>query len=557
MKTQIAILFAHYIRKKNQNWIKNPIQQQNKTFNKLISKAKNTEFGRYHDFKQIKSYNDFKKNVPVRDYEGLKDYIDQVVNGQKNILWPGKPLYFAKTSGTTSGTKFIPITRSSIKTHIRSARDALLNYFLKSMNYKSINGKHMFLQGSPELIKKNGIYIGRLSGISAHYIPKLFLQNVHFCFKFLVVSILAPILIRRGNRVPGKKRFFVTRFPGRLSTNEKEQKYNNIVRPQDYFLASLLTDGLHQNLSLAGWVENASNSNKLKQTEILDRYFSPLDSFLCLFKTAQLIRRIRKNKAQYFYKNISFTEIIKEECAISSLRTARLITISRGFVKLFLSIEQHNQQSSVIYYLHEYAYGRMITTILKRFCPTLKRIGFQHGPSAKTKLVYMLSELDLVEETQSLALPQAVLAEDSNSAKLYKSSGYKKVSTLSSIPRIASSGNHKFRQEDRELNTSLIATGLHDGLVVMTLMLPVIRNKKDVTFLVKLHPKANNKGALAVKLPPNCFFVNEPIEDLFKRVDMVYSSYSSVGIEAETAGIPVTFIESPGRVSQKPTSRSK
>ena len=177
MKTQIAILFAHYIRKKNQNWIKNPIQQQNKTFNKLISKAKNTEFARHHDFNQIKSYNDFKKNVPVRDYEGLKDYIDKVVNGQKNILWPGKPLYFAKTSGTTSGTKFIPITRSSIKTHIRSARDALLNYFLKSMNYKSINGKHMFLQGSPELIKKNGIYIGRLSGISAHYIPKLFLQN--------------------------------------------------------------------------------------------------------------------------------------------------------------------------------------------------------------------------------------------------------------------------------------------------------------------------------------------------------------------------------------------
>ena len=99
MKTQIAVLFAHYIRKKNQNWIKNPIQQQNKTFNKLISKAKNTEFGRYHDFKQINSYNDFKKNVPVRDYEALKDYIDKVVNGQKNILWPGKPKYFASLYG--------------------------------------------------------------------------------------------------------------------------------------------------------------------------------------------------------------------------------------------------------------------------------------------------------------------------------------------------------------------------------------------------------------------------------------------------------------------------
>jgi hypothetical protein len=115
--------------------------------------------------------------VPVRDYEGLKKYIDRVVSGEKNILWPGKPLYFAKTSGTTSGAKYIPITKSSIKTHVRSARDALLNYFLKSKNYKSINGKHMFLQGSPELTKKNGVFIGRLSGISAHYIPRLFLQN--------------------------------------------------------------------------------------------------------------------------------------------------------------------------------------------------------------------------------------------------------------------------------------------------------------------------------------------------------------------------------------------
>ena len=177
MKTLIAILFARFIRKKNQNWINNPIEYQQKTFVKLISKSKNTEFGNDHHFSEINSYETFKKNVPIRDYEGLKKYIDRVVSGEKNILWPGKPLYFAKTSGTTSGAKYIPITKSSIKTHVRSARDALLNYFLKSKNYKSINGKHMFLQGSPELTKKNGVFIGRLSGISAHYIPRLFLQN--------------------------------------------------------------------------------------------------------------------------------------------------------------------------------------------------------------------------------------------------------------------------------------------------------------------------------------------------------------------------------------------
>ena len=177
MKTIIALLYAKRIRKKNLNWITNPIKYQNKTFHKLISKSKKTKFGTDHGFSEILSYETFKQKVPIRDYEGLKNYIDQAVKGKEDILWPGKPLYFAKTSGTTSGTKYIPITKESIKTHIKSAQDALLNYFLKSKNYKSINGKHMFLQGSPELTKKNGIFIGRLSGISAHYIPKLFLKN--------------------------------------------------------------------------------------------------------------------------------------------------------------------------------------------------------------------------------------------------------------------------------------------------------------------------------------------------------------------------------------------
>ena len=177
MKTLITILFARLVKKRNNKWISNPLETQAKTFNKLLLKGTDTEFGRDHNFSIIKNYEDFKNQVPIRDYEGLKPYVDKVVKGEKNILWPGQPLYFAKTSGTTSGAKYIPITKESIKTHVNSARDALLNYFLKTKNYKPINGKHMFLQGSPKLEKKNGVYIGRLSGISAHYIPKLFLNN--------------------------------------------------------------------------------------------------------------------------------------------------------------------------------------------------------------------------------------------------------------------------------------------------------------------------------------------------------------------------------------------
>lgn len=177
MKTLITILFANYVKKRNQKWINNPIEYQSKTFKYLIKSASKTAFGIDHQFGHISNYSDFTKHVPVRDYEGLKPYVEKVISGDENILWPGKPKYFAKTSGTTSGAKYIPITHESIKTHIKSARNALLNYFLKTKNFKPISGKHMFLQGSPELDKKNGILIGRLSGISAHYVPKLFLRN--------------------------------------------------------------------------------------------------------------------------------------------------------------------------------------------------------------------------------------------------------------------------------------------------------------------------------------------------------------------------------------------
>ena len=177
MKTIISVLYAHLVKRRNKKWIDSPIKWQTNTFKKLIKNGVKTEFGKNHDFENIQSYEQYKEKVPVRDYEDLRPYIEKVVNGEKDILWPGKPLYFAKTSGTTSGAKYIPITKESIKTHIRSARDALLNYFLKTKNFKPLNGKHMFLQGSPELEKKQGIYHGRLSGISAHYIPKLFLRN--------------------------------------------------------------------------------------------------------------------------------------------------------------------------------------------------------------------------------------------------------------------------------------------------------------------------------------------------------------------------------------------
>ena len=172
MKSTGAKIFAAAIHLKNKAWITDPLKYQKKTFSNLIKKAKNTSFGKDHFFENITNYEDFKKAVPVRDYEGLRPYVEKMLEGDSDILWPGKPLYYAKTSGTTSGVKYIPISKESMPAHIQAARDALLNYIHQTGNTDFVKGKQIFLQGSPILDKKGDSTFGRLSGIVAHYVPK-------------------------------------------------------------------------------------------------------------------------------------------------------------------------------------------------------------------------------------------------------------------------------------------------------------------------------------------------------------------------------------------------
>ena len=171
MKQLAAKIFAKIIFKRNQKWVNSPVKAQQDTFQKLIESGSKTLFGKDHSFSSIAQPSDFAMQVPVRDYEGLRSYVDRIVAGEEDILWPGKPIYFSKTSGTTSGAKYIPITEESMPTHITAARDALLTYIHYTGKADFLKGKQIFVQGSPELDYKNGIALGRLSGIVAHYVP--------------------------------------------------------------------------------------------------------------------------------------------------------------------------------------------------------------------------------------------------------------------------------------------------------------------------------------------------------------------------------------------------
>jgi len=177
IKTIAAKAFAKIIYNKTQSWAKNPVTTQQKVFKDLIRQAATTQFGIDHNFDTIQTFAHFAKAVPILDYEGLKPYVDRVVHGEANVLWKGKPLYFAKTSGTTSGAKYIPLTKESMPFHIEAARNAILHYIYETGKADFVDGKMIFLQGSPILEEKNGINFGRLSGIVAHFVPKYLQKN--------------------------------------------------------------------------------------------------------------------------------------------------------------------------------------------------------------------------------------------------------------------------------------------------------------------------------------------------------------------------------------------
>ena len=171
LKSFFGVQYARWVNQQNAWWINNPIKAQKKVFKSLISKAEKTAFGKEHGFATISSYKDFKSAVPVRDYEGLKPYIKRALDGEKDVLWKGLPLYFCKTSGTTSGTKYIPISKDSMPYHLKGAKDAILSYVYETSCAGFLNGKNIFIQGSPELDYSKSAPLGRLSGIVAHHVP--------------------------------------------------------------------------------------------------------------------------------------------------------------------------------------------------------------------------------------------------------------------------------------------------------------------------------------------------------------------------------------------------
>jgi hypothetical protein len=177
IKSFLARPYASRVHAKVRKGMATAVADQQAILQQLMKQAAKTQFGKEHNFQNIKTYQDYKQAVPVRDYEAFRPYIDKIKNGEQNILWKGKPLYFAKTSGTTSGVKYIPISKDSISSHINGAKNALLCYMAQTGNTAFADGKMIFLSGSPVLERIGGIPTGRLSGIVNHFVPRYLRGN--------------------------------------------------------------------------------------------------------------------------------------------------------------------------------------------------------------------------------------------------------------------------------------------------------------------------------------------------------------------------------------------
>lgn len=170
-KSLLAKPFATFISSRIKKDMAHAAQDQQSILQALIKTGRKTEFGKEHHLEEVSGYEEFRNAIPLRDYEKFRPYIDRIKEGRHNVLWKGRPIYFAKTSGTTSGIKYIPITKDSVDNHIDTARNALLCYIADTGNNRFTDGKMIFLSGSPALERIGGIPTGRLSGIVNHHVP--------------------------------------------------------------------------------------------------------------------------------------------------------------------------------------------------------------------------------------------------------------------------------------------------------------------------------------------------------------------------------------------------
>ena len=377
-------------------------------------------------------------------------------------------------------------------------------------------------------------------------------KNSVFYLKLMISIIFRNLFVRVPKGVTNKNidRLFLTRYPLHLDKNFHEDKYGKFVNKDDIYLVSLFTDGLHQNLKLKEYFKFLKHISKSKNIEILDDHLSFLDVLKSFFYSIVLIYKFKTlMKSKYYLNGINLTKNVIYELNFSLIRIPRLLMWENS-IERFVSA---HKIKFFYYYLHEYSYGRLFTFMFKSFSDSTTLIGFQHGPSSYRKMVYMAAQNELSAKgdgINSFPMPRKVIAEDEFSKNIYLKAGYKNIEVINKIYRLEYLNNVDRQNYDH--NSILIAPGLHDGEYIMNYLRELIESDTGSSYILKAHPRANNKYTLSFSDIKNLIITKSSIVELLSSVTKVYVTYSSIGIEAYILGIDVEIIEMPGKINESP-----
>ena len=365
-------------------------------------------------------------------HELIINYSDAIAN-----LTAGN---FTNKQNALLGRLFLFTDISTKRTEFLQSFDLLCNLLFLKKKFQSHQPQHIRIIGCNMMLKEIVQMTFPKSLVTVEHQSKylssrfrILLKNIVFFCRMLVVSlVLAVFRIKEQKFDERRLRVFLTRYPGRLSDAGQEQKYGHLVRPNDHYLASVLTDGLHQNLGFFNLFKRLNSAAATEKIILVDKYIRPLDAISGFWETLMDALKPINLQEPVLIEGIDLSPIINIEAQYSLLRLPRLVAIAKAYDRAFRHLGQQTTKLTAVYYLHEYAYGRMITTVLKKRHPNIRRIAMQHGPASPRKLVYAVSSRDWLD----LLAPEVVLAEDQQSAALYRRFGYDRVSVMKQIPRL-------------------------------------------------------------------------------------------------------------------------
>jgi len=306
------------------------------------------------------------------------------------------------------------------------------------------------------------------------------------------------------------------------------------------YLIDIISDGVHQNLSLIGCLKSIKKLFKLNSKFILLDKFINFYDYISIFMKIPLIIitylfLINKN---YSFNNIDLSFLIQIEQIYSLSKNLRLLFLAPKIEK----ISKNKFSKKIIYTIFEFPYGKLVSYFFNN-SGFIKTIGMQHGPSSLRKLYHY----SILSKNNNIYFPSQIICEDFYSMKIYKESKHKNITIMKKIPRLEYLSNFKGSIE-RKYN--LIFGGLHDSNSILFEIEEYIKST-EIKFIFKPHPrsKLSNETKSLIEKIDNLEITNEHFINLLKKCNNVFCTYTSIGYEAILLKFDVKIVDLPSLVN--------